>query len=285
MTQDDAKLKEAISFFEQMLQTIPDDRTSLEFLAVAYKKSGEADKRLPVLLRLSEALLKDKDYDKASQIAEALSSYPDDPAARRAVTRIAEVVQSQLLKTQFHREIQEGIAGAPIPGIPVPAALGDSALDVQAFSRSAAATEMDLVWLWKERGWLAPEKCTEALRVLTERPVSDVPVLISALAWVFQTHPEDTDKLMASMQEASNLPFIPLERLECSREASALLPSAFVQIKGVMPFAVMAGEALVALLNPLSQPLQDEIRERAKCPCHFYFSHPKAWQELAQKVI
>ena len=285
MPQDDAKLKEAISFFEQMLQTIPDDRTSLEFLAAAYEKSKEHEKRLPILLRLSAVLLKEKDYDKAGQTAEALSSYPNDPAARQAVMRVAEVVQGQLLKTQFHREIQEGIAGAPIPGLSNSAAVGDSALDVQAFSRSAAAIEMDLVWLWKERGWLAPEKCTEALRVLTERPISDIPVLISALAWVYQTYPADTERLMASMQETCNIPSIPLERMERSQEAAELLPPAFVQIKGAMPFAIMAGEALIAILNPLSQPLQDEIRDRAKCPCHFYFAHPKAWLEMTQKVI
>ena len=55
----DPKLFEAIGFFEKMLQTMPDDRTSLEFLAVAYEQAGEQDKQIKTLIKLSETLLKE----------------------------------------------------------------------------------------------------------------------------------------------------------------------------------------------------------------------------------
>ena len=38
----DTKLRKRSTFFEQMLQTMPGDRTSLEFLVVAYEQTGRA---------------------------------------------------------------------------------------------------------------------------------------------------------------------------------------------------------------------------------------------------
>jgi len=35
------KLGEAVEFFEKMLETMPGDRTSLEFLSVAYEQMGQ----------------------------------------------------------------------------------------------------------------------------------------------------------------------------------------------------------------------------------------------------
>ena len=37
----DAKLEEGVAYFEQMLAMMPDDRTTLEFLAVVYPQMGE----------------------------------------------------------------------------------------------------------------------------------------------------------------------------------------------------------------------------------------------------
>ena len=37
----DARLKEGVAYFEEMLRVMPDDRTTLEFLSVAYPQLGE----------------------------------------------------------------------------------------------------------------------------------------------------------------------------------------------------------------------------------------------------
>ena len=41
MEEPQRNISEAIAFFEQMLQTLPGDRTSLEFLTVAYEQTGQ----------------------------------------------------------------------------------------------------------------------------------------------------------------------------------------------------------------------------------------------------
>ena len=268
MPEQDLKMKEAIAFFEQMLQSMPGDRTSLEFLSVAYDQTGQTEKRRECLIRLSEALLAEKDYDHAQVIAGYLSSYIDFPAARAAVERVAEVIQGQILESELRRDAKGFRTREPGAGQPLPAAFQDTGVEVHALCRSASAAEMDLVWLWKEREFLPKELCMDVLHILTDRPAADTPTLISALALLDEQHPELTDRLMEAMQRASEMPLVPLELFEVSAEAAALL----------------GGEALVAVLNPLNAALREETVARAGRPCHFFFAHPRAWLKAAAKI-
>lgn len=286
MAETDPKLNEAIAFFEQMLQTMPGDRTSLEFLVVAYEQTGQKERRRDCLVRLAETLLQEKDFDNAQVIAGYLSAFTDYPPALAAVERVTEVVQGQILKSQFHREVQGlGLGGAAESGKTFAPAFQDAGLELHALSRSASTAEMDLVWLWKDRDFLPKELCMDVLHILTERPVTDTPMLISALALLDEQHPELTDSLMEAMQKVSEVPPVPLELFEIPPAAAALLAPAFVQVRGVLPFGMLGNEALVALLNPLNPALQEETVARAGLPCHFFFAHPRAWQQAATKVV
>lgn len=284
MPEQDLKMKEAIAFFEQMLQSMPGDRTSLEFLSVAYDQTGQTEKRRECLIRLAETLLTEKDYDHAQVIAGYLSAYIDFPPARAAVERVAEVIQGQILESELRRDAKGFRPSVSVAGQERLAAFQDTGVEVHALSRSASAAEMDLVWLWKEREFLPKELCMDVLHILTDRPAAETPTLISALALLDEQHPELTDRLMEAMQRASEMPLIPLELFEVSPEAAALFVPAFVQVKGVLPFALLGGEALVAVLNPLNTALQEETVARAGRPCHFFFAHPRAWLKAAAKI-
>jgi len=284
MAEPDPKMVEAIAFFEKMLQTMPGDRTSLEFLSVAYEQTGQSEKRRDCLIRLADTLLQEKDYDNAQVIAGYLSAFSEYPPARAAVERVAETVQGQIVQSQFRRESeQSGEAAWGAKGAPGEA--HDLGVEVHALSRSASAAEMDLVWLWKDREFLPKEICMDVLHILTERPVSETPVLISALALLDEQHPELTDRLMEAMQRASDMPVIPLELFDVTQAAAGLFNPAYVHVKGVLPFALLGKEALVAVLNPLNPALLEETVARAGRPCHFFFAHPRAWQQVAAKII
>ena len=64
----DARLKEGVEYFEQMLKVMPDDRTTLEFLAVAYPQLGELDKAEATVAALARVLLKEGDIESASAL-------------------------------------------------------------------------------------------------------------------------------------------------------------------------------------------------------------------------
>ena len=80
MAEDNSKLFEGIAYFEKMLKLMPGDRTTLEFLSVAYEQVGDAQKTRTSLIQLAETLLREKDYDAADAIGERLSVYTEDDA-------------------------------------------------------------------------------------------------------------------------------------------------------------------------------------------------------------
>ena len=64
----DARLKEGVAYFEEMLKVMPDDRTTLEFLAVVYPQLGEAEKAERALAALARVLLKAGDLEGAAGV-------------------------------------------------------------------------------------------------------------------------------------------------------------------------------------------------------------------------
>ena len=78
--QIDMKLAEGIAYFEQMLQAMPEDRTTLEFLSVAYAQAGEREKCRDAFISLAKVLLKERDLESAARIAERLDTFDDDTA-------------------------------------------------------------------------------------------------------------------------------------------------------------------------------------------------------------
>ncbi len=284
MAEADPKVLEAIAFFEQMLQTMPLDRTSLEFLSVAYEQTGQDQKRRECLVRLADCLLAERDYENAQIIAARLSAYRDDAQARAAAERVAEAIQGQVLGEipVYERQVAGGLSeGSEAQQ----GELGrDAALEVHAVSRSASAAEMDLVWYWIEHGLLPKDVGMDVLHTLTERPVTDAPVLISAFALLDEMHPELTDGLLEAMQRVAEVPALPLELFELQPQALQALPSHYIHVKGVLPFALMANELLCAVLNPLNAALRAETVRTAGRPCHFFLAHPRVWQQAARNV-
>ena len=78
--QDNSKLLEGIAYFEKMLKVMPGDRTTLEFLSVAYEQLGDSEKQRTSLIQLAEALLREKDYDAAEAIGERLGEFSEADA-------------------------------------------------------------------------------------------------------------------------------------------------------------------------------------------------------------
>ena len=160
----------------------------------------------------------------------------------------------------------------------------DATLEYHNISQAAAAAEIEMVWFWRDHN-LVPEKvCTQILQTLTEIPVVVQPDLISALALLDELHSELTDVVLEKMQEVSKIPLLPLDSFEPQEAAANLLPRAFAQIRGVLPFGTIHDEVLVALLNPLNEKLHNETRARIGRPCHFYLVYPKAWQQAAAQA-
>jgi hypothetical protein len=281
MAQVDAKMTEAIAFFEDMLQTMPKDRTALEFLAVAYEQTKQREKRRDVLVRLVDVLLMENDYKNAKAIAERLKKFPDHMPAMLAVERVAAMSE---LEDDNESPSQAGISSSPGSIFTPKKPTKEWPTDVHSISHTTASAEMELVWYYHDHEVIPKELCMDIMNALTERPVTDTPLLISALAILDEKHPEYTDPTMEKMQRVSNMPAIPMELFEPTQAALQTLPRVFCHIKGVLPFSLMGNELLVALLNPMNEELKLEIQDRSGRVCHFFLSHPKSWQLIFDKI-
>lgn len=281
MALSDPKMTEAIAFFEDMLQTMPKDRTALEFLAVAYEQTKKEEKRRDILVRLVDVLLMENDFKNAKAIAEHLRAFPDHMPAQLAIERVAALsemdAESEALKQKEEQAHEEEASLLRIP-IELPT-------DVHSLSHASASAEMDLVWYWHDHDFIPKELCMDVMNALTDRPVTETPLLISALAILDEGHPEYTDKLLEMMYHASSVPPIPVEYFEPSANAIATLPPTFCHVRGVLPFALMGNELLVALLNPINKELKKEVLDRSGKPCHFFMTHPKSWQTMFDKAF
>lgn len=281
MAQLDSKMTEAIAFFEDMLQTMPKDRTALEFLAVAYEQTKQHDKRRDLLVRLVDVLLMENDYKNAKAIAERLKKFPSHMPSMLAVERVAAMME---LEDDNESPSQTGMSSSQGSVFTPKKPTKEWPIEVHSISHTAASAEMDLVWYWHDHEVLPKELCMDIMNALTERPVTDTPLLISALAILDEQHPEYTDPTMEKLQLASNMPAVPLELFEPTQAALQTLPRVFCHIKGVLPFTIMGNELLVALLNPINKELKLEIQDRSGRVCHFFLTHPKSWQLVFEKI-
>jgi len=287
MAESDPKIYEAIQFFEQMLQTMPADRSTLEFLALAYEQTDQQDRRRDILIRLADTLLAEEDFENATIIATHLKSFTDYPPACLAAERVETVVHAhrtmQAAEPESAASVPQEEKAAVADVVAQPARTFDD--DVQALTHTASSAEMDLVWLWIDNEIIPKDICMDVLHVLTDRPTTSEPMLVSALAIVDELHPELTDTIMEAMQRLAEAPIIPLDLFDIIPDVLTLLPRPFMQIRGVLPFATMANDMLVATLNPLSAELKQEIEARCARQCHLYLIHPKTWNDLREKLI
>ncbi len=285
----DTKLIEAIAFFEQMLDTMPDDRTGLEFLSVAYEQTGDVEKQVAMLSRLSEVLLKENELEHAAVIVERLKAFANYPQAVMAV-KIAENiigkggVRTATAPTQdnapLYFETQQN-PETPSSVVQLDAQRGN----VPGWISDATKAEMEIVWHWKDDGVLPKEICMDLLHVFMEYPISDAPSLVSAISLLDEQHPEYTTIAFEDLQRLSKLPPIPLELFEVLPATVGELPVEYVKVKGVIPFARVGAECLVGVLNPVSLALRKEIETITGRTCHFFLVHPAAWRELVDRLF
>jgi hypothetical protein len=271
----DPKLEEGIAYFEKMLQVMPEDRTTLEFLCVAYGQIGEPVKQRKALISLAGVLLKEKDLESADSIAERLAQYRE-PDAQAAVLRIraahgmglGPAIADPQPKTQGATDDQ------PSSGNPQTAAL-----------HIAIKAEKELIQTLALRKILDESTADEALHRLAELSGMSGCFLVSALSVLEKENSGFGEMAMAAVADEAGAPPIPLEAFDISSERLQLLPESIVRVRGVLPFAKLGDTLLVATLNPLDAALKHQVEGSVGCPCRFYLAHPRTMEELLDKLF
>ncbi len=265
MAEDNAKLLEGIAYFERMLKLMPGDRTTLEFLSVAYEQIGDAEKARTSLVQLATTLLDEKDYTAADAIAERLATYKEADAQE-----MVRKVQAIHTPTIAPGSMGVGDAHADVPVV-------KAILD-------AVKAEAGLVHALSQRGIVDPQMAETVQRHLAGLPEATRPFLVSALAIIYRESISTGEKVAAAVADACGAPPVPLDGLPLSKELLKLLPENLVRVRGVVPFAKLGDLLMVAALNPMSEGFREEIERLAGMPCRFFLAHPANAEETLEKL-
>ena len=259
MATDEKKLKEGIAYFEQILQVMPEDRSTLEFLCIAYEQTGEKEKCQKTLVSLAQVLVNERDFENAQVLLGKIENH-DTPEIKAIELKLRAMLK--------------------------PAADASAAKDVSAagttdgaFSRSAEriaaikAERMLLTWL-ESNGVIEKEladKVGSDLQALGG--VSD-DLLISTLALIENENPAIAETASSCVADESKVPPIALEAFDQYLTLAKELPEKLVKVRGAVPFGKVADETLVAVANPMDAELRKEIAARFGGRCHFFFVPP-----------
>ena len=286
--QADSKLLEGIAYFEKMLKVMPGDRTTLEFLSVAYEQLGDLEKQRTALIQLAEALLREKDYDAADAIGERLGGFAETDA-QDMVRRI----KSARNPVQLKAVVRPGAGARPVRVMARPAgggALGERALPNEGMSlaqvvMSAVKAEAALIRDLYAKNVVDASAAEVVQRHLGGLPEATRPFLVSALAILEKESGGMGEKAAVYMADAASAPPIPLQAFMPSAVLMRQLPEEVVRVRGAVPFGRLGDTLLVAVLNPLDVEFHAEVERLAGCPCRFFLADPHTTEDFLEKFF
>jgi hypothetical protein len=244
----DQELHDILHTFEQILEIMPNDLSTLEAAEQAAQQCGEDKKALDYRLRMVEILTEAGDTEGIERIAEILR-LDRDPRARAWIDSYDQQERTE--------EIEQPPAAPQTP-------------------REAAAVniteEIDLAWKLFEQQQITQEDYATLVHDLTELSSSKSTETISVLHALEATHHKQLENILAYMAQTSRLPYISLSCFTMRAELAPLLPFDYIRHRGVLPFEMLGKEALIAVLNPYSEPLRKDTETRIGRKCHFYLA-------------
>jgi len=253
---------------------MPDDRKSLEVLAAAYPRPDDGPQTTNSLFRLAEVLIRAQDRAAAAgMLAELEALRQVAPEAVQAASRL-----EQFLNVAPAAAAPVAQTAPPVGSVPLSLAIDATR------RRAVLADEMDLLWDLKQQGLVTEALYAGVVRDLTELTSSDSITTISALHGLSFRGFAGLDALLVQIGARASVPVIALVGFDLQPGVFGALPLDYLTFQGVIPFERLGGEILVAVLNPVSARLRNELSAALGCPCH-YFLIPPADFDIALEVV
>lgn len=265
----------AIAAFEQIVQTIPNDRVSLEALSHAYEQVGDLARSLDYLIRLVGVVVDEKDRDTADLLRERLVRYSSsDERARKAEERL-----------------EAFLAAGPSEGqVTGPSSLPEES---SAASRKAAelelpashvATELSFAWTLFQAGELTQEEYASVAQDLSEISAAKTTLTVSVLHVLQDRGNRHLDRILEFVARDTGTPMIPLSLFDVQPATFRLLPRDFVVRNGVMAYELMGHEAMVVILNPYNKTLRKQAETIVGRHCHFFLTLPSEFDTVVDRL-
>jgi hypothetical protein len=276
---------EAVSFFEQILQTMPEDRVSLEVLSQAYEQAGDTARASDLLMRLARVIQRDGDVEAGRALQPRLAMFAGTRETDAALEQLARFIGTGASTLPPAPSANAAAGGAAAAGEETPAfAEAMQLINGPAERRAIVTQELDFAWLLHEQGLLSEDQYASVVSDITDLSASATPLPISVLHLFQDRQLPNIDRVLTFAAEKSNLPMLPLSSFEPQPSAYRLLPLDYLIIKGVIPFEAMSNDLLVGALNPTNEKLREELEKLTRRRCHFYLVQPSEFDLSIDKI-
>lgn len=279
----------AIAAFEQILEAIPNDRTSLETLAHAYEQIGDMARAKDYTIRLVEVVLSELDQQEARNLLPKFEQFAaGDPVATELLQRLRVFVTSAASATavkavaaataaaarQEEKEKEKKEHG--------PVTLSSAA--AHARSSFNIANELPLAWNLLKANELTQEEYSNVVQDLTELSATDASVTVSVLHVLHDRSFKNISRVLTMLAKECSTPIISLTSFDLQPDAYSLLPLDFMVKRGVIIFDFFGDAALAVVLNPYDKELMKDVETVAGRKCFFYLTPPAEFDVAINKI-
>ena len=259
------ELEHGVEALEQILEIMPEDYSTLYTLYESFIKLEQPEKAFKHLARLADFSLRSKNKEGVSFVLQQYESLGD----------LGEEVEAR--KAQL-RDMKAELAGE---------ASDTSQQDVEGVSAAVPQTlgaEMALAWDLYQEEQISQEEYSNVLHDLTEMSSQSVGVPVTVLHVLHDRQFSRFERLMTHLCIKSGVPIIALSSYEESEEFIEVLPIDFLTQRGVLPFAAIGDDLLVAVLNPFDKALLREAEQAAEKRCHPYLVSPDEYDHRLTQI-
>ncbi len=266
------EIRAAIDAFEQILEAMPNDRGSLEALYHAYERLGDEEKSLEHLVRLGEVLVAEQDAESAAELLDVLNQHSDKPQVSSLVKQIEEI-------TGAGGEAEED----------------EDVLAQQQTATSTAANEvsynfnmadeLSFAWNLLEANELTQEEYASVVQDLTEMSAGEAISTASLLHVLEHRNFKNLEKILVKASEDTGTPIVSLAGFDMPDEAGSLLPMDFMLRRGALVFGFVGNDPMVAIMNPYSSQLLEDVHKLTEKKCHFFMCMPGEFDSALDKTM
>jgi len=265
-TTDEQKqqLEQTVETLEQILEVMPEDYFTLRTLYETFIKLERPEKAFEYLARLADFVTQSQSEDGVAFVLQQYGAIEEPESAVEG--RIARLRTLQMELT--------GLSSGKTPTEPGEAA-APAAQDIEA--------EMALAWDLYQKEQLTQEEYSGVLHDLAEMSSRVVGVPVTVLHVLHDRQFSRFERLMTYLCTQSGIPIIALSNYEENENLNEALAIDFITRRGVLPFAEIGDDLLVAVLNPFDKALVQEAESSSGRYCHPYLVSPDDYDlRLAQ---
>lgn len=263
----------AIAAFEQIVETIPNDRVSLEALSHAYEQVGDLSRAREYLSRLVAVVIEEKDRDTVEMLRDRVVALAaSDSHARETLSHMDAFLASSTSEVK-----QFDLAEVPKEETAA------SKVDDAEWRSAHVTAELSFAWTLFQGGELTQEDYATVAQDLSTISTNASIVTVSVLHALHDRGSRNLERILGFAARDSGTPLMPLSLFELQDSMFALLPKEFVIRFGVMPFEMMGNDVLIALLNPYNKQLREKTESFIGRRCHFYMTSPAEFDATLER--